>query len=282
MREDRHLPNLIIIGAMKCATTSLHYYLDLHPRIFMSKKKELDFFIREYNWRRGVAWYQSNFTGKAGVCGESSPNYTKYPFFKGVPERMHAVVPDAKLIYVVRDPVERIVSHYVHSRAAGDETRDMAEALADPDTNLYISCSKYYMQLAHYLRYFPKSGILIVSAEELMNNRGEALKNIFRFLNVDDSFHSPRFLCTWHKSRYKRQRTRLGLHLDRSPVMKMIRTLPFEMRGTVEKLFQMPFSRKVRRPVLTERLRAKLAGFLKEDTDQLREYTGCDFKDWRI
>jgi len=117
MQEDKkgNLPNLIIIGAMKCATTSLHYYLNLHPQISMSEEKELDFFIHKNNWHKGIEWYKTNFTGNASVYGESSPNYTKYPFFNGVPERMHAVVPDAKLIYVVRDPIERIISHYIHT-----------------------------------------------------------------------------------------------------------------------------------------------------------------------
>jgi hypothetical protein len=67
------LPNLIIIGAMKCATTSLHYYLNLHPEILMSEEKQLDFFISELNWNKGIEWYESNFTDKAKIYGETSP-----------------------------------------------------------------------------------------------------------------------------------------------------------------------------------------------------------------
>lgn len=73
------LPNLIIIGAMKCGTTSLHSYLSLHPEIKMSRQKELDFFVDRYNWHRRIDWYQSQFKGKAKIYGKSSPNYSKYP-----------------------------------------------------------------------------------------------------------------------------------------------------------------------------------------------------------
>ena len=80
----------------------------------MSKQKELDFFVDQLNWRKGIDWYESQFTGTAKIHGESSPSYAMYPNFLDVPERMHSVVPDAKLIYIVRDPIERIVSHYLH------------------------------------------------------------------------------------------------------------------------------------------------------------------------
>ena len=67
----------------------------------MSPEKELNFFVLERNWRKGIKWYKSNFTGKARVYGESSPNYTMYPFFDGVPERIYSVAPDARLIYIL-------------------------------------------------------------------------------------------------------------------------------------------------------------------------------------
>ena len=108
------LPDLIIIGAMKCGTTSLHRYLDLHPEIIMSGQKGLNFFIPERNWGKGVDWYRPNFKGNALVSGEASPNYTNFPDFKGVAGCMHPIGPNARLIYMVRDPVDRILSHYMH------------------------------------------------------------------------------------------------------------------------------------------------------------------------
>ena len=96
------LPTVIVIGAAKCGTTSVHEYLDDHPEVAMSAEKELNFFVEEKNWPRGIAWYESQFDPDAPVRGESSPTYTAYPEYHGVPERIRSVVPDAKLIYLVR------------------------------------------------------------------------------------------------------------------------------------------------------------------------------------
>ena len=163
------LPNLIVIGAAKCGTSSLHYYMNLHPQISMSKEKELRFFVEEKNWHKGTEWYQSNFTGRTKIRGESSPVYTQYPHYAGVPKRMCSLIPEAKLIYIVRDPIERITSHYTMSYLNGKETRSMSDALADSN-NRYINDSKYYMQLEQYLQYYPTSQILIVTLEELYTN----------------------------------------------------------------------------------------------------------------
>ena len=193
------LPNLIIIGAMKCATTSLHYYLNLHPEISMSKEKELNFFIPQYdwyqrgNWHRGVEWYRSHFASTTKIQGESSPNYTYRPFFGGVAERMHAVVPGAKLIYILRDPIERIISQYIHQYAGEKEDRSISEALANFKRNFYISRSLYAMQLEEFLNFFPQSQILVITQEDLQRQRQQTLQTVFRFLNVDPAFYTPKF-----------------------------------------------------------------------------------------
>ena len=89
-RRKRHaeLPNLIIIGGLKCGTTSIHHYLGLHPEIQMSKPKELNFFVEELNWDLGLDWYASRFDDRFKVRGESSPHYTNLPRFDGVAERI--------------------------------------------------------------------------------------------------------------------------------------------------------------------------------------------------
>ena len=275
-----NLPNLIIIGGQKCATTSLHYYLGLHPEIFMSRQKELNFFIREYNWDKGVEWYKSNFTGKARVFGESSPDYTHYPFFAGVPERMYTLVPETRLIYILRNPIERIASEYVHRYVDGKENRTIEKALAHLHDNPYVLRSKYFMQLEQYLDFFDKSSILIITSEDLYSYPRKTLGAVFRFLNVDDTFYSRKFLLKWHKSKFKRRKNRLGVYLSGTPVMKFIELLPFALRGPVEKMLFLPLSYKVRRPVLNQRLQRNLVEFLIDDIRQLTEYTGRQYKGW--
>ena len=119
-RTEGALPNLIIIGGLKCGTTSLHHYLSLHPEIAMSRPKELNFFVAELNWPLGRDWYAAHFDPKAPVRGESSPHYTNSPAFAGVADRMRDILGEAvRLIYVVRDPIDRMLSHYLHNVGGG-------------------------------------------------------------------------------------------------------------------------------------------------------------------
>jgi hypothetical protein len=275
------LPNLIIIGAMKGGTTSLHYYLNLHPHISMSREKELYFFVGERNWNKGIEWYKSNFTGKAKIYGEASPGYTNYPTFKRVPERMHSVVPDAKLIYIVRDPIERLISHYVHYYAEGLESQPLAEALADFACP-YVQRSQYAMQLELYLKYYPLSSILIITQEDLLRRRRATLQEVFRFLGVDDSFYSLRFAITMHRTRDKRRLNPIGKRLVRLPGMGALKQLAPDVHWHLERWLCYPFSHQVERPALAEPLRQALVDYLKDDIDRLRAYSGRAFEEWCI
>lgn len=276
------LPNLIIIGAMKCGTSSLHYYMGLHPGISMAKRKELNFFIRDRNWDKGIEWYKSHFTGKAKICGEATTNYAKYPLFGGVPERMYSVVPEMKLIYLVRDPIERILSHYVHNYADDRENRKLSDALIKLEANNYVRCSKYHMQLEQYLNYFPKSRILIIAQEDLYHHRRQTLQRVFRFLDVDDSFYSRKVYKIRNSSKDKRRKNRIGLLLKQIPGMIMIGRLPGGIGSHLGRWVYRPFSRRIQRPSLDERLRQDLIEHLKDDTNRLRELTGREFEGWCV
>src|ERR1700761_4316974 len=95
------LPNLIIIGAAKCGTTSLHNYLDLHPEVQMSEPKELEFFVDDGNWAKGLAWYRTHFDPAARIRGESSTRYTRDHNPSYVAERIQETVGDLKVVYMV-------------------------------------------------------------------------------------------------------------------------------------------------------------------------------------
>ena len=98
--EDKLLPNLMILGAMKSGTTSLHDYLNQHPDINMSSFKETDFFIEERNWNKGINWYSSYFDSSYKINGESSQNYTKKHSFKGVSDKISQHIKNCKFIYI--------------------------------------------------------------------------------------------------------------------------------------------------------------------------------------
>ena len=151
------LPNLIVIGGAKCGTTSLHHYLGLHPDIYMSHPKELEFFIEDSGWRRGVPWYETKFpSDKEAIRGEATPIYTRYPVYPGVPARMHSVIPDAKLIYIVRDPMERMMSQLVDDFSSFAHIyQDLQSALLPFDTSPFVASSLQCFQLEQYLPYYP-------------------------------------------------------------------------------------------------------------------------------
>ncbi len=276
------LPNLIIIGAQKCGTTSLHYYLSLHPEIFMSKEKELNFFTEEQNWSKGLAWYESHFKAGAKIHGESSPNYTNHPRFPGVPSRMHSVVPDAKLVYIVRDPIERIISQYIHQYIDGRETRPVEEALSSVESNQYISRSLYYTQLSKYLECYPVTQILVIPAEGLDGDRKATLRRVFEFLDVNPDFYSRLYSIRRHTTARKRQKTETGMRLADTTPMKLLSSIPQRVRWPIEDLIYLPFSRRMDRPVISKPLRQSLKDRLKEDVHKLREFTGYDFNNWSV
>lgn len=181
--EPGPLPNFLIIGAAKCGTTSLAAYLAAHPHVGMAKPKELNFF--SLHWDKGVDFYRQCFEGVRGhIVGEASPSYTRYPLITGVPERIVSVIPDVRLIYLIRNPVERIRSDYRHRLYLGSERAPtLLEAIAqDPR---YMALSRYANQIDQYLEWFSRDQLLIVEAERLKTARVGVVQQILRFLGAD-------------------------------------------------------------------------------------------------
>jgi hypothetical protein len=272
------LPNLIVIGAMKCGTSSMHNYLDAHPDITMSREKELNFFSDADRWALGPEWYRKHFSSSSKVRGESSPSYTNYPRVPGVPERIKSLIPDARMIYLVRDPIDRIVSHYIHSREAGREKRQIDEALRNFEDNKYIVPSLYHSQLERHLRLFPRSQILVISTEELRDQRSETLRNVFDFLDVDREFRSTRHESAYHVSRRK-GRLRRAVEGNQL-VRRTYHHVPPSVVSWVAARDRT--SPPVARPTLSPAVADALRGYLRKDVDRLREELGRDFPSWSV
>lgn len=197
------LPTFVVIGAMKTGTSSLASYLRVHPQVFMTTPKEPGFF--SMRWDKGVPWYEALFdgAGDAVARGEASTNYTKAPVLPHVPERMAQVIPDAKLIYVVRNPVTRIRSQYVHNVANKGERRKIAIAVRDnPD---YLDFSRYAYQLGLFLEHYPRESILVISSERLRTDREASLKDVFQFVGVDAGVTIPNLHEEFNRGADKRR-----------------------------------------------------------------------------
>ena len=273
------LPNLIVIGAQKCGTSVLHYYLSLHPEVSMSKPKELNFFIEERNWPRGLDWYKAQFDADARVRGEASPNYTAFPQHEGVPARMASVVPDAKLIYMVRDPLERIAAHWVHNYAKRREKGTLAETLVHPNTS-YVTRSKYAMQLERFLEHYPKEQVLVFQQSELRYQRMETLRRIFAFIGVDPDFNHPRFEQERHQTSGKTRATRLAVRLEKMGRGRRGKLFPSNFWLVLDD--RLPLRRAIKRPDVKAALPHETLEELRADGERLRELTGRDFSNWKI
>jgi hypothetical protein len=276
--EAGALPNLIVIGAQKCGTSGLHYYLSLHPEISVSRPKELNFFIEERNWPKGVDWYRSHFDPNAKVRSEASPNYTAYPQHLDVPERMHSVVPDAKLLYMVRDPIDRIAAHWVHNFAKRREKGDLRTTLLHPNTS-YLARSHYYAQLQRFLRLYPRERVMVIEQEELRNQRNETLRRIFEFAGVDPDFSHPGFADQRHRTARKRRGTPLTRVLER--VDRRRGTVSARrFRALAGRVF--PLGRSIEVPDVRSALPAETLRSLRDDAERLRDLTGLDLSGWSI
>jgi sulfotransferase family protein len=277
------LPNLVVIGAAKCGTTSLHAYLDAHPEVSMSREKELHFFVERKNWERGLAWYESQFDPTAPVRGESSPGYSAFPLYRGVVERMAETIPHAKLVYLVRDPVDRIVSHYTHRTVNWPEMGTLEQALADTHVREWlVTPSRYWLQLERYLTRFPAEQILVVDSDELRASRVEVLARILAFIGVESSFRSPDFERAYNAGTGLRRRNGAGDAVSRVLERALGPGRSQALRERVPSALKTPFRREVEPAVVPEGIRVELEDELREDAEQLRAHTGLAFASWSI
>ena len=265
------LPTFVTIGAQKCGTTALHSYLARHPGISMSRPKELDFFVAAGSWDKGLDWYRSHWDPALPVRGESSPNYTAHPQHPGVPERMAEVIPDAKLIFMVRDPIARARASYIHSYSNAVEHRPMHEAIFDRKM-AYIERSRYHQQLTRFLEHYPMERILLLEQDELLHDRRATLQRVFAFLGAQEDFWRPAFSEPRLETSTRRRRTRLGVFAAERLSIRWWRKIR-DLR-----LFSKPFEQ----PPPDDALRARLEDELRDDVAAFRALTGRRFETWSI
>ena len=211
--RSRPLPDFIVIGAQKSGTSSLRAYIGQHPQLLPSYKREVHFFDGGMvpgvdNFEKGPAWYRAQFPLRQSASAlsrtfEATPLYIFNPL---APRRILDLVPNVKLIAVLRNPTERAISHYFHSRRGGREPLPIQEALEAEEKRLecvidardytnaafihhsYKSRGLYKQQIERFLKYFPWRQILVVNSEEFFGKPQETLGQVFEFVGVDTGF----------------------------------------------------------------------------------------------
>jgi hypothetical protein len=201
----RPLPDFLVLGAQKAGTTALYEYLRRHPQITGPSWKEVSFFDR--HWARGERWYRGNLPNLARkrekLVGEASPSYVFHPL---APQRVQEVVPEARLIVLVRNPVDRALSQYNHEVALGREPLTFEEALdaeaerlrgeeermaADPRyfsrewwSHTYQARGRYAEQLERWLTVFPREQLLVLPTDDLGSDPARAHAQVLEFLGA--------------------------------------------------------------------------------------------------
>ena len=180
-------PNFFLIGAPKAGTTSLYAHLERHPDIFLTTPKEPAYFCENMNWTKGIEWYESLFQNvdNEKIIGEGSTYYSSRPAFDNVAEKIASYSADARFLYVIRDPVERAISHYWYRVQRHMESRPMREAFATHTQ--YVQTSNYAYQLEPYIDLFGLGRIKVITYESLFADPVSMIEEIFTWLGVDES-----------------------------------------------------------------------------------------------
>lgn len=278
-KDNLIVPDFIVIGAMRCGTTTLYEHLSEHPVIGLSRQKETDFFVESLNWKRGPLWYSGLFDPSKPIHGEISPNYAKQSIFPGVPNRIRDHCPNVRLVYILRDPVERMISHYEHAQALGRNPPNPDDLVGSSFYSNLLDTSKYAANLERYLEFFPQDKIRVLSFSSLKANPQSFFDEFLDFIGVQ----KITFARTGHANSsselsslsgpFKRVRRNRRLH-------NLWSTLSPETR---EKLRPM-FSTRKKTPILrvSESVKERMAEDVLEDVQRLRSLTGQDFGDWSL
>lgn len=248
-------PDFIIIGAMKCGTSTLHEQLSRQPGVFMTTPKEPNFFSDKSQLARGLPWYRSLFEGAAArqLRGEASTHYTKLPTYPHTVERLHDSFPDLRLVYVIRHPVDRLISHFIHEWTERRMDGPVEQALArHPELVAY---SEYGRQLAPYRDAFGDERLQVVCFEQMVRTPQASLARIARHIGLPEDvvWHEE-----WSRANVSAERLRAAPLRDAlvaQPVLSMLRRalVPKAVRSWIKGFWQMR-----ERPAIDAALQAQL------------------------
>jgi hypothetical protein len=279
------LPTFIVIGAAKAGTTSLWQYLKAHPDVFMSQWKEPEFFAQGERWRLGVQWYASLFERGAGekAIGEASVAYSMFPRFKNVPARMHRIVPDVRLVYVIRHPIDRMISAFRNRTDMKTESKNIDEALLRSPH--YVNVSSYALQIEHYLEHFERSQLLVITSDDLAARRSDTLRSVYTFIGVDPEFAPDSTVRRFNRREEQRRPPRFLIRLRNTKLQRVVRRAIGSDSFASRLGWQLVSRRRSAAAPPAEpsdETRRRLTELLQPDLERLRMHLGPDFHCWGL
>ena len=281
--------NLFVIGAMKSGTTSLCQYLATHPDIFMVSVKEPMHFSREENWSQGHETYLRLFAdaNKEMYIGEGSTEYSKRPFREGVAQRIYEFNSSAQIVYVLRDPFDRIVSQHKHMVKTENESRSLREIIQNRSD--YLTNSYYAYQIRPYLKLFGRESVYLDTFEALKVSPASFCKRLFCWLGIDSDYVPPTL-----NQRFNVSPTIINTLDGNSLVVKLLSSLkrvyaidtmtPRAIRKLIKKVIPQRITDFESTEIQDEivKIRAILQPLLSKWIDELEKITGYSYDIWPI
>ncbi|HMT20686.1 MAG TPA: sulfotransferase domain-containing protein [Promineifilum sp.] len=272
--------DFMVIGAQKAGTTSLAAQLAAHPQISFCREKEPGYFHKTEDWEAGLDQYHSLYDPRPGrLYGEASTYYTFFPEFRETHKRLYEYNPALKLIYVVRQPVERIISHYTHNRVREIDTRPPEEAVfAEP---AYLNRSRYGVQIRPYLELFGPENVLLLVFEEYTADQIAALNRIADFLGIDPKPFAETDTTPLHQS--------VGQPYLRSETARAFTQTDLfrKMRGVVPEAIRQPIRHRLlsnkidEKPYFAPEVKQALWRLLEDDVHTIEQILGYSLNSWR-
>ena len=272
--------DFMIIGAQKCGTTTLAEQLSEHPSVCFCATKEPGYFHRTPDWEAHLDTYHALYQPTPGqLCGEGSTMYTFLPEWQDTHLRLHRYNPDLKLIYLMRNPVERVISNYAH-RLVRKTVHETPESVifAHP---IYINRSRYGVQLRPYLELFGRAQILPLIFEEYIADQPQTLQRVADFLGIDPAaFQRP--------SEADKATHRSVGEYQLGPIMQKVREwggidsllayVPAPVRQRARQSFGQQLTEK---PTIAPATRQLLWRFLEDDVHFVEALLGRQLPVWR-
>ena len=280
----------LIFGAMKCGTTSLFNYLAEHPQIAPCKAKEPNFFTHEKSWQKGIEYYRTLWDYEPNIhttAMEASINYSKVPRLVNAAERIHKMAIEEevrfKLIYVIRNPIERIISHCTHDleeRWSIRYNHPIMHGIPYPAINV----SKYAMQLDEYYQRFSPESILLLHADDLRASPQQVLKQVCSFLDIDDSFAFSNLSKQHNPSKGKTVTNKAWPTVNKYVASPLIQYLPQPLRSPTMQTVKSWFGTgKVQQKFeLSDTQYHFVLEELRSDLQRLRAEYGVDISKWNL
>lgn len=273
--DDIVLPDFLIVGAMKAGTTTLMKYLVQHPQIAIPDY-EVHFFNDDVNFNKGLEWYSTHFSKSNLIkaVGEKTPTYSYAP---KVAERVSKTLPNVKLIWLFRNPVDRTYSNYIHSILRGAEKLSFEKALEKEDERIkknifkgYQRRSIYVDQVKRFQKFYSLDKMHFIIFENFIRDPEKHLKNLFNFLGVDY------FLNIVEDNGIKANKSYIPFSIKAQYYSYNI--FKDSLVHKVINYFNRLFSSQV--PPMSNETRTKLNSYFSEYNDQLSELIELDLSVW--